>query len=368
MSPRDATAPAHPPEGLGLLADHAARAQAALPPAVWAYLEGGAGAGRTHAANQAAWAERTLLPRVLRPLAGGHTRSALLGRVLAHPIVVAPMALQGLLHPLGERASAQAAAAQGAGFVLGQQASVALEPVAQAVLHETDRGPLWMQLHWQGREATGALARRARDAGYEALVLTVDLPVQAPRDMQARAGFRVPPDAMPMHAAAPVPPPAAGGSTVFDSLMPTAPGWDDVAWLRRDAGLPLLLKGILHPSDALQAAQAGCDGVIVSNHGGRSLDALPATARALPAVVRALQGRLPVLVDGGVRRGTDVLVALALGAQAVLVGRPVAWGLASAGAQGVAHVLRVLRDELEIAMALTGCRTLADVGPELLFS
>jgi 4-hydroxymandelate oxidase len=359
------------PEGVVSLADHEAHARTQLDSPTWAYFSGGAADELTARANRAAWDRLLLLPRVLQPLAGGHTRVTLLGRTLAHPILLAPVAYQKLAHPDGELATAHAAAALGAGLVLSTQSSVRLEDVAQAVRNEAGRGPLWFQLYLQpDRGFTRELVRRAEDSGYEALVLTVDAPVHGARDRERRAGFRLPPGVRAVNldgmtaAAAPALP--AGASALFDGLLAHAPTWDDVAWLKAQTRLPVLLKGVLHPDDARQAVPLGVAGLIVSNHGGRTLDTTPATAAVLPRIADAVGTGLPLLVDGGIRRGTDVLKALALGASAVLLGRPYVYGLANAGAMGVAHVLRLLRDELEIAMALCGCRTLAQAGPRLL--
>lgn len=353
------------------LADHEAHARQHLDDNAWAYFSGGAADEITLRANRSAWEALPLWPRVLRPLVGGHTRVSLLGRTLAHPILLAPIAFQRLAHPDGELAMAYAAAALGAGVVLSTQASVSLEAVAQAVLPDRGRGPLWFQLYLQhDRGFTQALVQRAEAAGYEALVLTVDAPTSGVRDRERRAGFRLPPGVGPVNLAGLQAPTATelrpGQSALFDGLLHQAPTWDDIAWLQSITRLPVLLKGVLHPADARQAVAAGAAGLIVSNHGGRTLDTAPATASALPRVVQAVGGALPVVVDGGIRRGTDVLKAMALGASAVLVGRPAIWGLANAGAAGVAHVLRLLRDELEIAMALTGCATLADASQALL--
>lgn len=359
------------PPGLVTLADHEQHARTQLDDNAWAYFSGGAADEISLHANRTAWDALPLWPRVLRPLAGGHTRVPLLGRTLAHPILLAPVAFQRLAHPDGELAMAYAAAALGAGVVLSTQASVSLESVAQAVLPDPGRGPLWFQLYLQpDRGFTQALVQRAEAAGYEALVLTVDAPTSGVRDRERRAGFRLPPGVGPVNLAGlQAPAPSAlgpGQSALFDGLLHHAPTWDDIAWLQSITRLPVLLKGVLHPADARQAVSLGAAGLIVSNHGGRTLDTAPATATALPRVVQAAQGKVPVLVDGGIRRGTDVLKAMALGASAVLVGRPAIWGLANAGAAGVAHVLRLLRDELEVAMALTGCATLAEVTPALL--
>jgi 4-hydroxymandelate oxidase len=362
------------PEGVVTLADHEAHARKVLDDNAWAYFSGGAGDEITLRANREAWHGLRLHPRVLRPLAGGHTRIELLGRTLAHPILLAPVAFQRMAHPDGEIASALAAAALEAGLVLSSQASVAMESVAAAMLKDRgpQSGPLWFQLYWQhDRGFLRELVARAETAGYEALVLTVDAPTSGARDRERRAGFRLPADVSAVNLAGLPPPPAAalqpGQSALFDGLLAAAPTWADVQWLQSNTRLPILLKGVLHEDDARQAAALGLAGVIVSNHGGRTLDTAPATAVVLPRIVEAVAGQMPVLVDGGIRRGTDVLKAMALGASAVLVGRPYVCALANAGAVGVAHVLRLLRDELEIAMALCGCATLAKTTPGLLF-
>jgi 4-hydroxymandelate oxidase len=280
--------------------------------------------------------------------------------------MLAPVAFQRMAHPDGELATAFAAAMQGAGMVLSTQASMPLEAIADAVRAEAGRGPLWFQLYVQSdREFTKALVERAERAGYEALVVTVDAPSSGARDRERRAGFRLPIGISAVNLAD-MPPPQPvylqqGQSRMFDGLLAQAPTWADIEWLKEVTRLPILLKGITHADDARLAASLGIDGIIVSNHGGRTLDTMPASAELLPRVRGAVGETLPVLVDGGIRRGTDVLKAVALGATAVLVGRPYLYGLANAGAIGVAHVLRLLRDELEIAMALCGCATLADI-------
>jgi 4-hydroxymandelate oxidase len=364
------------PPGVAALADYEAHARARLDDNAWAYFAGGAADEITLHANRRAWDTLALQPRVLRPLAGGHTRVELLGRTLAHPVLLAPIAYQRLAHPEGEIASALAAAAQGAGIVLSTQASVTLEEVARIALADADRGPLWFQLYLQpDRGVTRALVERAETAGYEALVLTVDAPVSGARDRERRAGFRLPPGIAavnladertraPARSATPL---APGQSALFDGLLRDAPTWADVEWLRGITRLPLVLKGVLHPQDALTAVALGAAALIVSNHGGRTLDTLPPTAAVLPRIADAVGARVPVLVDGGIRRGTDVLKAVALGARAVLLGRPYLHALAAAGAVGGAPALRLLRDELEIALALTGCARLADVTRASLF-
>ncbi len=359
------------PHNTASLFEHEHLAQRALDANAWAYFSGGAADEITLRANRSAWDDITLQPRVLQALAGGHTRVELLGRTLAHPILLAPVAFQKLAHPDGELASAVAAAALGAGMVLSTQSSTPLEDVAAAMLGDSGRGALWFQLYLQhDRGFTRQLVQRAEAAGYEALVLTVDAPTSGTRDRERRAGFCLPPGISAVNLVGLPPPPPVqlrpGQSALFDGLLQHAPTWDDVAWLQSITRLPVLLKGVLHPSDARQAAALGVAGLIVSNHGGRTLDTAPASAHALARIADAVQGSLALLVDGGIRRGTDVLKAMALGASAVLVGRPAIYGLAHAGAAGVAHVLRLLRDELEIAMALSGCRTLAQATPALL--
>ena len=361
------------PPGVVTLADHEALARTRLDANAWAYFSGGAADESTLQGNQTAWQRHLLQPRILRKLAGGHTRSQLLGRTLAHPIFLAPVAYQRLAHPDGELASACAASAQQAGLVLSTQASLPLETVAQAVADDPERGPLWFQLYLTHDSAFNLeLVQRAEQAGYEALVVTVDAPVNGARDRERRAGFRLPAGVSAVNLAGLPPEPEAslapGQSALFDGLLRRATSWHDITWLLSQTRLPVLLKGVMHPLDARQAMQLGVAGLIVSNHGGRTLDTAPSTAAVLPRIRQALGGDVPLLVDGGIRRGTDVLKAIALGANAVLIGRPYIFGLANAGAMGVAHVLRLLRDELEIAMALCGCATLAEVTADCLFT
>jgi 4-hydroxymandelate oxidase len=367
QSPHAPPLPGSLPEGVVTLADHQAWCNTVLSPQTLAYFNGGAADEITLRANAEAWQRMPLLPRVMRPMGSAHTRVTLLGRTLAHPILIAPMAYQRLAHPHAEQATALAASVLGAGMVLSCQASTPLECVAELVHTEPQHGPLWFQLYMlPDRAFVRELVQRAEVAGFEALVLTVDAPVQGPRDRERRAGHKRPADIAAVNLSGRVVPPPrtlqAGQSRLLDDLLTHAPSWDDVTWLRSITRLPVLLKGVTHPLDAKQALASGAGGIIVSNHGGRTLDTVPATAHLLPDVVQAVGADVPVLVDGGIRRGTDVLKAMALGASAVLVGRPVLHGLANAGAAGVAHVIRLLRDELEIAMALCGCASMAQAG------
>ncbi|EHR69368.1 alpha-hydroxyacid dehydrogenase, FMN-dependent L-lactate dehydrogenase [Burkholderiales bacterium JOSHI_001] len=349
------------------LADYKALAHQVLSEEAWAYFAGGAADEITLRANRQAWDALRLWPRVLRPLQDGHTRVALLGRTLAHPILLAPVAYQCLAHADGELATAAAAAALQAGMVLSAQASVTMEQVAKVVLGEAQHGPLWFQLYVQAdRGFTRELVQRTQAAGYEAIVLTVDAPVHGARDRERRAAFQLPPGVQAVNLVGARPAPRQAG--LAGGVAGQAATWHDLAWLREATNLPLLVKGVLHPDDAQRALALGADGLIVSNHGGRTLDTAPASAQVLPRIVDAVGPGVPLLVDGGIRRGTDVLKAIALGADAVLVGRPQVFALAAAGAHGVAHMLRLLCDELEIAMAQCGCATLDQADRRLIFS
>jgi 4-hydroxymandelate oxidase len=348
------------------LHDHERAAQAALGEAAWAYFSGGAADELTLHRNIGAWQSWGLAPRVLQDLRGGHTRCTLLGREWPMPLLVAPMAYQRWAHHHGESGIAMAAAAQGCGMVLSHQTSTPLQDVASTFLQDQDPGPLWFQMYWPSdRSRVQALLSDVEDAGYQAIVLTVDAPVHGVRDRERRHGMPLPEGVRAVH----WPEPTAAHTNSHSQglcagLADAAPRWDDVQWLIGQTRLPVLLKGITQPQDARQALQIGAAGVIVSNHGGRVLDTLPATAELLPRVVDAVRQEREdalVLVDGGIRRGTDLFKALALGADAALVGRPALYGLAHAGARGVAHVLRLLRDEFEATLALTGCANVKDI-------
>ncbi len=348
------------------IGDYETLARERLAPERWAWLSGGAGDEHTLQANLDDWAALRLLPRRLQRLADGHSGINLLGRSCPHPILLAPVAYQRLLHPLGECASAAAAAAQAAGLVLSAQSSMPLEDVARLMLSEAVRGPLWFQLSLSGdRGFDQSLIERAERASFEGLVLTIDAPVQGPRDRERRAGFRLPPDISAVNLVD-APKRAAAADAWCGGLLQSAASWDDVEWLRQRCQLPLLLKGVLHPDDARQARALGIDALIVSNHGGRVLDGAVSTAWALPRIADALDGTLPLLVDGGIRRGTDIVKAIALGATAVLIGRLYASALAAAGPPGVAHALRLLRDEFDIALTQCGCKNPAEVTRKLL--
>ncbi|MFC0284616.1 alpha-hydroxy acid oxidase [Camelimonas abortus] len=349
------------PADIVSLDDYERHARSRLPEATLAYVGGGAAGETTLRRNRDAFAARRLYARGLADFRNASARLRLFGLSLEAPIVVAPMALQRLAHPEGEIAMATGARAAGCGMTVSCEASVDFARIAAAAPES-----LWLQLYLQPRRAdTLTLLRRAEDCGYRAVVLTIDAPVNGVRDAERRAGFTPPPGVSAVNLAgfrqATAARVAPARSPVFRGLLDGAPCWDDVAWLRDQTRLPLLLKGVTHPDDAERALALGADGLIVSNHGGRTLDMQPAAIDLLPAIARRVAGRVPLLADGGVRRGTDALCALALGASAVMVGRPLFWALAVGGAAGVAHALALLATELEAAMALTGRPTLADI-------
>jgi 4-hydroxymandelate oxidase len=325
--------------------DYEPAAKAKLPVEVYGYYAGGAGDERTLDENRAAFDRWVLRPRVLRTSAEPDASTQILGTRVASPVLVAPWAYHGMAHPEGEQATARGVARAGTIFVVSSTAVDDLEGIAKA-----SDGPKWWQLYlFADQDLSADMLRRVVDAGYGAICWTVDLPVVGLRHRDTRSGFVLP-----------------LGPNIGDYDFEPNLTWDQLDFIRQHApGLPVLVKGILRGDDAALACERGVDGIVVSNHGGRQLDACVASLDALPEVVQAVGGRVPVLMDGGVRRGTDVLKAIALGADAVLVGRPIAWGLAAEGEDGVASVLGILRGEVENAMALTGCRTVAEIERDL---
>jgi 4-hydroxymandelate oxidase len=366
------TGPSSPPvipRDIERLADYERHAASCLAPDVWRHIQEGAGPELTLAANRASFGGLRLVPRVMADLRDGNTAVDLFGKRHPVPILLAPLAYQRIAHDDGELATVRAAMALGTGMVVSTLSSVRLEEIADTARQAADElgtpaAPLWFQLYLQDDRAWSLdLIQRAEAAGYEAIVVTVDASIK-------RSSFMLPDgvDAanlrgMPRVSHTTV----AGGRILFGTpLIDAAPRWDDLAWLRAATRLPLILKGVLSPEDARQAVDLGCDGVIVSNHGGRVLDGLATPVEMMPAIVEAVAGRVPLLLDGGVRSGTDVVKALALGATAVLVGRPQFHALAVAGMAGVAHMLHILRTELEFAMAQIGCRSPAEISADRL--
>jgi len=347
-------------------------AEQRLPPMAWAYYAGGARDEVTLRENRAAYEGLALRYRVLRDVSDRYLSTTLLGAELSMPILVAPTAFHRLACEDGEIATAAAAGSAGTVMILSTISTCAMEDVVVA-----SGGPVWFQLYvFRDRGATEELVRRAEAAGCEALVLTVDAQVWGVRERDVQHRFGLPegvtlPNLSGAMARVDRVPEGSGLGAYVNALFDPTLSWDDLEWLAGITDLPVLVKGIVHPDDARQAVERGAAGVIVSNHGGRQLDTAPATIRVLPdvagAVDRALEyaGRdrsdFPVLVDGGIRRGTDVVKALALGADAVCVGRPILWGLATGGERGARRALDMLRTELDGAIALCGARTPAEI-------
>lgn len=355
------------PPSVVSLCDYEALAQARLSESAWAYFSGGVGDEYALQRNKDTFRRYELLPAVLNDMRHGNTTLRLFDYDRPYPIILAPVAYQRMAHPDGELATVLAASAMQATTVISMQASCSVEDIAAAA-HE----PLWFQwYHQTDAAASERLLRRIESAGYEAIVFTVDAPVSGIRNREQRAQFALPAGVSAVNLQGfrseglETGPP--GSSPVFGSgLMTTAATWNDLARLIGSTSLPVLVKGILRPTDAERAVSLGASGIIVSNHGGRTLDAVTSPLRMLPQIRDVVAGRAPILLDGGIRRGTDIVIALALGASAVLIGKPYIYALAAAGASGVAHVLHILRTELEVAMVLCGCATLNNIGPDIL--
>ena len=333
------------------ISEYEALAKARMEPVEWDFYAGGSDDEVTLRTTRAAFERIRLRPRVLVDVSACDLRTTVLGTSVSMPVLVAPMAFHGLAHPEGECETARAASETGTLMVTSTTSNRSLEEIAAAA-----SGPLWFQLYtYGGFEISASLVKRAEAAGYRAIVLTVDLPRVGRREKDIRNNFDLPSRLFEGNFV---------GIEIPDDTFVTLT-WESIAWLRGVTSLPIVIKGILTAEDAQLAVEYGVDGIVVSNHGGRQLDTTLPTIEALPEVVEAVAGRCEVYMDGGIRRGTDVLKALALGARAVLLGRPVLWGLAANGAAGVRHVLEMLRDELELAMVLSGRPTLASIDRSL---
>jgi isopentenyl diphosphate isomerase/L-lactate dehydrogenase-like FMN-dependent dehydrogenase len=333
--------------------DYEVLAQKCLPKPVWDYYYGGSEDEMTVRANREDFARLRLRPRMLVDVSVIDTRTTAMNAPIRMPILIAPSASQRMAHPDGELAMARAAGNAGTIMGVSTVATHSIEEIAQVAT-----GPLWLQLYvYRNRDVSAMLVQRAHAAGYHAIMLTVDTTYLSKRERERRNNFVVPPP--PLLAA------NFTGRYASETEMSPSLTWEMIPWLRSLSPLPILLKGILTAEDALLAVEHGVDGIIVSNHGGRQLDSAVSTIEALPEIVDAVAGRCEVYLDGGIRRGTDVIKALALGARAVLVGRAPLWGLAVNGQTGIEHVLDILREELEMAMALSGRPTLASIDRSL---
>jgi len=342
--------------------DYERLAEDRLGPGPWSYFAGGADDERTLRWNLEAYGRWLLRPRILCDVTDVSTETTVLGTQVALPVLVAPVAFQRMAHPDGEAATARAAASAGTVMCLSTIATASPADVAVAA----PGAPRWFQLYvFKDWGLTSALVQQAVDAGYSALVLTADTPYLGRREGPLRTGFAIPDDVR-----IPAVDAARGGSLQpfslhehFDLFSP-AVSWRDVERLNELSGLPVVVKGVLTAEDARLACEHGAAAVAVSNHGGRQLDGVPGTLDALPEVVEAVEGRVEVYLDGGIRRGTDVAKALALGARATLAGRAVLWGLAVGGEEGARHVLELLRDEIRLALSLLGCTSPEEIRRE----
>jgi len=355
------------PEMLVNIRDYERAARVRLPRMVYDYYAGGALDEMTLRENRAAWKRIPVWHRALAGVAASSPATTVMGTGVSMPVLVAPTAFHRLADPEGELATARAAAAARTLMIVSTLSNTRIEDIERA-----SDVPLWFQLYiYKDRAVTRDLVRRVEATRCSCIVLTVDAPVLGPRERDVRNHFALPDglgiqNAMAAGEKVAHDPEGSGLASYVHSFLDPAISWKDLEWLRGITKLPILLKGVVRADDARRAVELGAGGIVVSNHGGRQLDASPATVEALPYVVDAVAGRAEVFVDGGVRRGTDVLKAVALGARAVLVGRPVLWGLAVEGEAGVERVLGILRRELENAMGLAGCATVADITPDLL--
>jgi 4-hydroxymandelate oxidase len=349
------------------LADYEARARESADGSTLDYYDGGSNDEITLRDNVAAFNKITLYPRMFRGVGTRDTSTTVVGSSARWPVIVAPIALLGMLSPGGEVPVARAATAAGSIFVLS---SLSVTPIEDVVAVAT--GPVWFQLYvYKDRGASEALVKRVEEAGCSALELTADTPILGRRERDVRNDFGLPEGLWTPNltadagSLAPHPGSDSPFKAAIDALFYPDLTWDDVEWLTSITNLPVLIKGLLRADDAVHAVETGAAGVIVSNHGGRQLDTAPAAIDALAAIAGAVGDRTELIVDGGIRRGADVLKAIALGARAVQIGRPIVWGLVVDGEQGVGDVLGLLQDEFDLAMALTGCRSIDEITSDL---
>lgn len=352
------------PAYLQTIADYEKQAEQHLPEKTWHYLQGGAMDEQSVQENLQQFKNIQLIPRLLNDLTQGSTECEILGQKFPHPIFLAPIGHQQLFHPEGEAAAALAAEVLGSNIVLSTFTNTDMRSLKQ-------ENPLkWFQLYWQGdREKSLALVRLAEQQNFKALVITVDSPHTGIRDRERRVNFQLPEGMQHPHTPTHIPLPEISEHQhpVFNGLMQIAPKWADIEFIIAHSHLPVILKGVLHPLDAKKAVEIGVKGLIVSNHGGRVLNTSISPLIALAKIKAVVPHDFPLLLDGGIRRGTDIFKALALGASAVLIGRPAIYGLSVAGALGVAHVIKILKEEFEITMALMGTATVKEINQEYIF-
>lgn len=354
-----------------------AAAKAVLKPEAYDYVAGSAGTEATAHANRRAFERWQLVPRMLRDTAQRDLSVELLGHRYPTPIMVAPVGVQGIIHEEGELAVARACASLGVPMILSTVSSYPLEQVAEVM----GDAPRWFQLYWsRNHEVAASFVRRAEKAGYQAIVVTLDAHTLGwrPRDLthgylpfmhaQGLANYFTDPVFRSMLASPPEEDPGSAVMLFAQIFGNPSLTWDDLAFLRQQVNLPILLKGILHPDDAVEALRYGVDGIIVSNHGGRQVDGSIPALEALPYIVEVVKGRVPVLFDSGIRTGADAIKALALGADAVLLGRPIMWALAIGGEEGVRTYLRNFIAEFDLTLSLCGVRSIAELDDSLLFS
>ncbi|XP_065597794.1 2-Hydroxyacid oxidase 1 [Cyrtonyx montezumae] len=353
------------------VADFEDYAKKFLPKSVYDYYRSGADDQETLADNVAAFSRWKLYPRVLRDVSVMDLSTSVLGQTISMPVCVGATAMQRMAHPDGETATARACQAMRTGMMLSSWATSSIEEVAEAA----PGGLRWLQLYvYKDREVTKSLVKRAERAGYQGIFVTVDTPFLGRRIDDVRNKFQLPPHLRLKNFSSN----KLAFSSVEDSgensglavyvadAIDASINWEDIKWLRGLTSLPIVAKGILRADDAKEAVKLGVDGILVSNHGARQLDGVPATIDVLPEIVEAVGEKVEVFLDGGIRKGTDVLKALALGAKAVFIGRPLIWGLVYQGEEGAREVLQMLKEEFRLAMALTGCRNVKEISRTLI--
>jgi isopentenyl diphosphate isomerase/L-lactate dehydrogenase-like FMN-dependent dehydrogenase len=355
------------PQDLVSISDYKRYAREHIEHSIYEYIVGGGADELTLTRNRQTLDDILLQTHVLTDCTQGSTITHVMGEQWRHPMMLAPVAFHQLVHPQGEIATAQAASILDTGMMVSTLSSVDMESISA----ELD-SPKWFQLYFQqSRDFTLSLVNRAEQAGYSKLVVTVDAPLHGIRNRAQRAGFTLPEHIHAANLKDRPPLPSASfdesQSIVFQGMMSEAPTWDDIEWLLSKTNLPIVLKGILNPHDAVKAKKMGIEGIVVSNHGARTLDCLPSAIEMLPKIRQVVGSEYTLLLDGSIERGTDVFKALALGANAVLIGRPQLYALAVAGPVGVGHMLRILREELEVTMALAGTPKISDISLSALY-